>query len=180
VTPLRRALRTVGLAATVAWVAVLAGAVAASAQEVDPRADEGVVGAVQLSFVIGAFDVGLGDFPVTAVTVLDRGGSEAATTVELRGAGGRVLWSATVALTPPSTTIPVDPPVAVGAVESAGVARAAPVVAAEQFVPPEVFHSAQGGGGSGQLALSLVLVVALVAIVFRTPLPSATTQRWTR
>lgn len=175
-----RSLRARALAALLVCGAVLAGSAPASAQEPEPSDAEEVVGAFQLSFAIGTFDVGLGDFPITAVTVTGGGGSEAATTVELRGAGGRVLWSATVALTPPSTTVRVDPPVAVGAVESAGVARAAPAVAAERFVPPAVFHSAQGGGGSGQLALSLVLVVALVAIVFRTPLPSAATQRWTR
>ena len=35
-----------------------------------------------------------------------------------------------------------------------------------------------GGAGSGQLALSMVVAIVLVSIVFRAPLPSATTQRW--
>lgn len=40
--------------------------------------------------------------------------------------------------------------------------------------------SGSGAGGSGQLAVSMVLAVVVIAIVFRSPLPSATVQRWTR
>lgn len=35
-----------------------------------------------------------------------------------------------------------------------------------------------GFGGAGQLALSMVVAVIFVAILFRSPLPSATTTRW--
>jgi hypothetical protein len=69
--------------------------------------------------------------------------------------------------------------VAVGDIASAGISQRLPVVAAEQVVP-EVNHTTEGGGGSGQLALSMVVIIALVALVFRTPLPSASTARWTR
>jgi hypothetical protein len=44
----------------------------------------------------------------------------------------------------------------------------------------EVLRSGPGGGGSGQLALSMILAVTIVAIIFRSPLPSASSQRWTR
>ena len=54
------------------------------------------------------------------------------------------------------------------------------VVGGVQIEPPEIEWKAGGGGGGGQLALSMVMAVLLVAIVFRTPLPSASTQRWTK
>jgi hypothetical protein len=171
------------LAATA--VCLLGTATGAAAQE-GPDASDGptTTGSgsprVDISFDIGAFDPELDDFAVVAVVVRGETASPASTTVALRGSGGELLWSATVTLTPPSTTIRVDPPVAVGEVASAGLEQAVPLVAAEAFVPPDVFHSGRGGGGSGQLALSLVLIVALVAIVFRTPLPSTSTERWTR
>jgi hypothetical protein len=44
----------------------------------------------------------------------------------------------------------------------------------------EVIGGGAGGGASGQLALSMVLTVVVLTILFRTPLPSASTQRWTR
>lgn len=44
----------------------------------------------------------------------------------------------------------------------------------------EVLSQGSGGGGGGLLALSMVLSVILVAILFRTPLPSQATQRWTK
>jgi hypothetical protein len=44
----------------------------------------------------------------------------------------------------------------------------------------EILGGASGGSGSGQLALSMILAVVVLAIVFRTPLPSASTQRWTK
>ena len=35
-----------------------------------------------------------------------------------------------------------------------------------------------GLGGAGQLALSMVIAVVFVAILFRAPLPAATSVRW--
>jgi hypothetical protein len=68
----------------------------------------------------------------------------------------------------------------VGEVGSAGVSQALTVVGGVQIEPPTVDYGASGGGGGGQLALSMVMAVLLVAIVFRTPLPSSSTQRWTK
>jgi hypothetical protein len=44
----------------------------------------------------------------------------------------------------------------------------------------EILGGASGGSGSGQLALSMILAIVVLAIVFRTPLPSSSTQRWTK
>ena len=58
-------------------------------------------------------------------------------------------------------------------VASAGTTRSpAPVTAT-------VLGSSSGTGGAGQLALSMVVAGVLVTIVFRSPLPSASAQRWT-
>jgi hypothetical protein len=43
---------------------------------------------------------------------------------------------------------------------------------------PDVVQQGSGLSGAGQLALSMVIAVVFVAILFRTPLPAATTQRW--
>jgi hypothetical protein len=43
---------------------------------------------------------------------------------------------------------------------------------------PDVVQQGSGLSGAGQLALSMVVAVVFVAILFRTPLPAATTQRW--
>lgn len=45
---------------------------------------------------------------------------------------------------------------------------------------PELPRQGSGLGGAGQLALSMVIAVVFVAILFRAPLPAATTQRWRR
>ena len=165
-----RTIRTLVLVVAV----VLTTAAPAGAQEDGPRQ-------VDISFDVGSYDSSLGDFPVTAVVVRGDGQEGQPVTVEVRDTRGNVIWSGEATFSPPEVRIPVDPPIAVADVGSASLAQALPVVAAEQFVPPEVFHSMEGGaGGSGQLALSMVLIVALVALLFRSPLPSASTQRWTR
>lgn len=46
--------------------------------------------------------------------------------------------------------------------------------------PQDLLQRGNGWGGAGQLALSMVIAVVFVAILFRTPLPSASTQRWRR
>lgn len=69
--------------------------------------------------------------------------------------------------TPPSPPTPTEP--------------TAPTVEGDVTVAPDPLPR-QGSGlvGAGQLALSMVIAVIFVAILFRTPLPSATTQRWRR
>ena len=151
----------------------LAGAAPADAQDKPQRVD--------ISFDIGPYDSALGDFPIQAVALdgdLDDGEE---ITVELRGRGGQLLWSAAAPFRSPSTAVEVDPPIAVGSVTDAGVVqRRATIVASLVLEPPQGLHSAGGGTGSGQLALSMVVIVALFAILFRSPLPSASTQRWTQ
>jgi len=44
--------------------------------------------------------------------------------------------------------------------------------------PEDLPQQGNGATGAGQLALSMVIAVVFVAILFRTPLPSATTVRW--
>jgi hypothetical protein len=136
---------------------------------------------IDIAFDVGPYDPALDDFPVNAVVVTGNGYEGLAVTVEIRGRGDALLWTGETTFTPPSVRIPVNPAIAVGRIESAGIVQRVPIVEAAQFVPPEVSHAVEGGaGGSGQLALSMVLIVALVALLFRSPLPSSTAQRWTR
>ncbi|HEX4867463.1 MAG TPA: hypothetical protein VFV32_07535, partial [Acidimicrobiales bacterium] len=146
----------------------------ASGQEQPP------VGQVDISFEVGDYNPRLDDWVIDVVVVSGDLEVGAAFTVELRGGGGEVLWSATQPFSGDPTRIVVDRPVAVGALTDAGVSQPQTVVAGVQIERPEVTWSAAGSGGSGQLALSMVLAIIVVAVVFRTPLPSASTQRWTK
>lgn len=143
-------------------------------------AQEEPLGNVDISFDVGEYDVTLGDWAVTVVEITGDLADGQPFTAELTGAGGEVLWSSTQTFTAPSMRIEVSPPVAVGAVTAAGVSQPQTEVAGVQVERPPVTWSAAGGGGSGQLALSMVMAVIMVAIVFRSPLPSSSTQRWTR
>jgi hypothetical protein len=143
-------------------------------------AQEPPIGEVDISFDVGEYDPARNDWTIEVVQVtgdLDEGQPF---TVEVYGDGDEVLFSATQPYTSPTTRIEVTATVAVGDVESAGVSQPLTAVAGVQVERPEVDWSTSGGGGSGQLALSMVMAVIIVAIVFRTPLPSATTQRWTK
>ncbi|HSP04275.1 MAG TPA: hypothetical protein VLR27_12270, partial [Acidimicrobiales bacterium] len=71
---------------------------------------------------------------------------------------------------PPTTTEAIEPPAPPPTVE--GDVTATP--------EPELPQQGSGLGGAGQLALSMVIAVVFVAILFRAPLPAATTQRWRR
>lgn len=138
--------------------------------------------AVEITFDVGDFDGEQGDWPITVVYVSGDMEDGQPFTVELTGEDGSVVWSGTETFTAPITTVAVDRFVAVGAVVEAGISQAIPEVAGDvvERPAPEVLSQGAGGGGSGQLALSMVLAVILVAIVFRTPLPSQTSQRWTK
>lgn len=148
----------------------------AGAQEAEDARD------VEITFDIGEFDGEEGDWPITVVYVAGDMTAGEPFTVELKGEDGSVVWSGTEVFDAPMTTFAVDRFVAVGEVVEAGVSQAVPEVAGELTERPraEVLSQGAGGGGSGQLALSMVLAVVLVAIVFRTPLPSQNSQRWTK
>lgn len=137
---------------------------------------------VEITFDVGDFDGDEGDWPITVVYVAGDMEDGEPFTVELLDEDGAVLWSATEAFTAPITTVTVEPFVAVGEVAEAEVSQAVAAVAGAvvERPPAEVLRQGAGGGGGGTLALSMVLAVVLVAIVFRTPLPSASTQRWTK
>ena len=152
------------------------GAGPAAAQEVDEE------GNVEITFDVGEFDGERGDWPFTVVYVAGDLTEGEPFTVVLSGDDGTVLWSGADRFTAPVTTVAVDRFVAVGDVVEAGISQSVPEVAGDvvERPAPEVLSQGAGGGGSGQLALSMVLAVILVAIVFRTPLPSQTTQRWTK
>lgn len=161
-------------------IALMAGSVAvltpapASAQEEPP------IGQVDISFEVGDYAPRLDDWVVDVVVVTGDLEVGAPFTVELRDSTGGVLWSGTQSFAGDPTRIVVDRPIAVGKLADAGVSQPQTVVAGVQIERPEVTWSASGSGGSGQLALSMVLAIIVVAVVFRTPLPSASTQRWTR
>jgi hypothetical protein len=135
---------------------------------------------VDISFDVGSFDPGLDDWAIDAVEVEGDLAAGAPFTVELRGSDDTLLWSATQPYPGQPTRITVSSAVAVGDVAQAGISQPDVAVAGVQIERPEVTWSAAGGGGSGQLALSMVLAIIVVAVVFRTPLPSASSQRWTR
>lgn len=159
---------------------VLAGALLGVALLVTPAsAQDDSLGVVDISFDVGPYDAELGDWPIEVVTVTGALAEGEAFTVELRDVDGTVVWSATQPFTR-GLRIVVDRHVPVGVVADAGVSQAQAIVAGTQVVRPEVTWSAAGGGGAGQLSLSMVLAVVVVAIVFRSPLPSASTERWTR
>jgi hypothetical protein len=155
------------------WAAIVAVASPAGAQE-EP------IGNVVISFDVGEFDPVEDDWSVDVVEVSGDLQDGVDFTVELTGEDGEVVWSATESFTAPVTRIEVTTPLMVGEVAEAGVSQGITEVAGVQIEPPVLEWKGGGGGGGGQLALSMVLAVLLVAIIFRTPLPSATTQRWTK
>ncbi len=158
-------------------LAVLLGGAPAGAQESEATPDE--PGAADISIEIGAYDGGRHDFLVKAVVVRGELREDVDFTVELRGNGGRVLWSATRTYPGGSLRIEVDVPVGVGDVTSTGISQAAIPLEVE-VVPPDAPSAVEGTGGSGQLTLSMVVTIIVVAVVFRSPLPSAQTSRWTK
>jgi hypothetical protein len=125
----------------------------------------------------GEFDERLGDWPITAVTV--RGEMDEGTnfTVLLLGKVGQVVWTGTATYKDPVTTIEVKG-VSVRQVEAAKFESSA--VLGNLVAPDLDKPTASGGGSSGQVATSMTLVIIIAVILFRTPLPAAATQRWTK
>jgi hypothetical protein len=142
--------------------------------------DSELIGDVSISFEVGELDPTAGDWTIDAVEVSGELEEGREFTITLLNAGGGTVWTGSAAYTDPITTIEVSEPVFVGEVASAGVEQGITVVGGVQIEPPIVEWSAGGGAGGGDLALSMVLAVFLVALVFRTPLPSATVARWTK
>ncbi|MCO8126709.1 hypothetical protein NHL50_05780 [Acidimicrobiia bacterium EGI L10123] len=81
--------------------------------------------------------------------------------------------------TPPPSITPTTPP---PPAEVSDPPAPPPTVEGDVIATPEPELPQQGSGlvGAGQLALSMVIAVVFVAILFRAPLPAATTQRWRR
>jgi len=142
--------------------------------------DPGVIGKVDISFDVGDVDSATGTWQIDAVKVAGDLEEGQDFTVELTDADGAIVWTATETYTAPVTRIPVTDRVSVDEVAAAGVSQGITQVEGVQIEPPQVDWRAGGGAGGGQLALSMVMAVLLVAIVFRTPLPSSSTQRWTK
>lgn len=90
---------------------------------------------------------------------------------------GDIVTNPTTTSAPAVTPVPPPPPP-----ETTDPAAPPPTVEGDVTVTPEPDLPQQGSGlgGAGQLALSMVIAVVFVAILFRAPLPAATTQRWRR
>ncbi len=136
---------------------------------------------VDIDFDIGPYDPTIADWPVDAVLVTGDIDAGQELTVEVRGEGDVLLWSATGDVTSTTTRFAVEQVLAVGDVTSAGLsAESLTEVLGEVIERPDadLFRSGSGGSGSGQIALSMILALVVAALVFRTPLPSTSTQRW--
>jgi len=164
----------------VALAMVIAGLVLAPTQAHAQDESDEPIGTVDISFDVGELDPVADDWTIDAVEVSGDLQDGVDFTVELTGEGGELVWSATESFTAPVTRIEVTTSVMVGEVLDAGVSQGITQVGGVQIEPPLLEWKGGGGGGGGQLALSMVMAVLLVAIVFRTPLPSATSQRWTK
>jgi len=151
-------------------------------QPASAQAPEDEVREVTIDFTVGDFDADRGDWGIEAVTVAGDIDPTEPFTVLLSDEDGDELWSGTAPYEQPSTTVPVDGFVAVGDVTEAAISQSVPAVAGDVVTRQDVDLDQQGNGqgNGGQLALSMVLAVIMVAILFRSPLPAATTQRWRR
>jgi hypothetical protein len=131
-----------------------------------------------VEFEIGDYDSAVGDWAIEAVTVTGDIQDNTTFTIILRGSGGRELWRVDSEFMGPEMRIPVGAEVAVGDVTSTELSSN---LVAGQLITPELEDRLQGGGGStGQVATSMALVMIIAVILFRTPLPAAATQRWTK
>jgi hypothetical protein len=159
-------------------ICIVVGAAApAGAQQQDGDGD------VQIEFETGDFDGERGDWSISVVHVTGSGlDAGQPLTLELKSDDGTVLWTGTEPASATTTSFTVVPFVAVQDVFRAAISQPLPEVAGDVVDRQEVEVRRQGagGGGGGALALSMVLAVVLMAILFRTPLPSQVSQRWTK
>jgi hypothetical protein len=187
-------------------VAVALGGFLAASPAAAQDASVGDVRSVEISYEVGPYDPASQDWGIVAVVLRGDLDPDEPVNVELWAEGQR-LWAGITRVTAPETRLPVDDFVAIGDLVEVGIWQ--PLAPAEDFVilspdlpepppnepavepaaevggirVPEATDEVLGrtaGGGSGQLALAMILVAIVLVIVFRTPLPSATSQRWTK
>ena len=134
-------------------------------------AGEGVFSPPTTSVAVDSF-VAVGDVDEAAIG--QRLPEEASTTTDLPEpvVAGDVVTNSPSRISPAPSSTPLPPRTSTGP----------PTVEGDVTVAPDASLPRQGSalGGAGQLALSMVIAVIFVAILFRAPLPSATTQRWRR
>jgi hypothetical protein len=159
-------------------VAVLAPAGTAAAQDTTSSTEVEAPKDAHVSLDIGDFNSSLGDWPVEALEVTGDMEADTEFTIFLKSTSGTTVFTATAKYTPPTTKIPVSSSVGVGDVASVEFSSS---LLAGSLIAPELEEQLQGGGGStGQVATSMALVMIVAVILFRTPLPAAATQRWTK
>ncbi len=149
----------------------------ASAQDAGSQGDESR--AVKVSFDIGDYDESEHDWPVLAVIVSGDFEADKDFTVQVLGASDRVLWEATQPYNAPVMRFYLPERMWLRDVTATRVSQAMtldPLLVEPDLVDPV----AGGGGGTGQVATSMVLVIIIAVVLFRTPLPSAASQRWTK
>ena len=163
-----------------AAVGFLLPAAAASAQDsTTPSTEVKAPTSADVELEIGAYDAALNDWPVTAVVVTGDIEEDLEFRVVLAGNSGQ-LWAESTTFAGPETRIPILTKIAVGDVTSAELSSALVLGA---LITPELGEGTQpgaGGGSTGQVATSMALVIIIAVILFRTPLPAASVQRWTR
>jgi hypothetical protein len=172
-------LRAAGVALCGLVLLLVAGMAPAGAQESTSSTEVKAPTKADVAIDLGDYDASIGDWTVSGLQVTGDMELDTEFTVKLTSNSGRELFSATVKYTGPGMRIPVDRGVAVRDVDN--VAFSSNLLAGELITPELGENSLQGGGGStGQVATSMALVMIVAVILFRTPLPAAATQRWTK
>jgi hypothetical protein len=193
------------LALAIALVGIVAAA-PADAQEI--RSDD--VRSVEVSYQVGPYDPARQDWGIIAVVLRGDLDPDESVTVELwdgdrrlwAGTGAVSPFETRLAV---DSFVAIGDLVEVGVWQPVAMVEDIVVLSPEPFEPSnpsqgspleveapakvgdvtvaprdaEVLSHA-AGGGSGQLAVAMVLVVIVLVVLFRTPLPSATSQRWTK
>lgn len=166
------------LALVVGALTLSVGIGPAGAQESSTSSSVKAPTRAEVEFEVGDYDKAAGDWSIEAVRVTGDMADNTSFTISLLGSGGRELWRVDSEFTGPEMRIPVD--AAVGVRDVTSTELSSNLVAGE-LITPELEERLQGGGGStGQVATSMALVMIIAVILFRTPLPAAATQRWTK